>query len=110
MFNLVHAFAVQDRVVAPERVLSSTIPPAEAIENIPVEAYIPSDTDLASLRGEMEALVQRILVTSLECFSDLEETVWKHIPHPFQEQSTQKSNVVSIKLGFPFFAQYKYSV
>ena len=99
MHNLVHVYAVRDRVT-PETKLSTEYPSAEAIEDLPLDHYIVDDEDISKLKEEMNVMVERMLVDHLSCFEDLHEVMWWHIPHRYIKASATKSTVVRIQTPY----------
>lgn len=64
-----------------------------AIE-IPVEEYLPSESDWSALRERMEIITQWILKKNFVAFADAE--VEMHIPHKYSVESSLKSQIVNL--------------
>ena len=87
---MVQAYAVKERIGSLH--LPSDQPPPQAILDIPLEAYIPSDDDVRQLRGEVRCEVSAILAENLPFLGDDDER--DDTERPFSLESARKSVVV----------------
>lgn len=64
--------------------------------DIPISTFLPDDDDWSRLTERMNVLVQRILVKSIPNLAGKKEEVCWHIPHQYSEESSKKSEIVSV--------------
>ena len=96
MLNMVQGYAAQDRI--PTLHLSDAQPDPDTVLQIPLSSYLPSDLDEALLRSEITVTIMRILGSNIPIFQDLKMD--KHIRHPYQKESSKKSNIVRFLYDF----------
>ena len=86
--DMVQGFVIQHRI--PSLHLSSEVPPAEDILNIPLKKILPSKDDVRDLETEFRVAVEEV---ACELFDFLPE--FKEPPAgPHEEESKQKSLIV----------------
>ena len=84
-------YAAADRVlVRPEREAELTVEASD----LPLSCYLPTLEDMLQRRQRMEIVVQRILVSHLDCFSDCLSP--PNIEHQHSDELAKKSDVVSV--------------
>jgi hypothetical protein len=93
-YNMVQGYAFRDRV---DTLVLSDDHPNLDLNSIPIQSYLPSQTDLDVVRNEMAILVKRILTSYLPSCKELVTHVPTHIHHEFLEESGKKTERV-IKL------------
>ena len=91
-FNLVHAYAVIDRVNCEH--LDNSRPQAR-VEDLPNATWFMSTDDHQLLKDELNILWQRAIVKFMPCFQHFAPVVAEHIPHEYLQESTRKSEIVS---------------
>ena len=89
ILNMVQTFATRDRI--PCTHLDDKLPPAQVIENIPLEAFLPFDEVRTLFKEEMSVAVERILKCRTKCFRDAD--VVQHIPQQYQKEPAQKATL-----------------
>ncbi|XP_072022093.1 uncharacterized protein [Amphiura filiformis] len=104
MMNMINAFATQSRNPPPPE-LSSKRPTAEEIQAISLENLLPSSQDQIRQTDESIVMVMRMLCKHIAAFKNVE--VEQHISHPYTDESSKKTPVVSqyimISMHFKIF-------
>jgi hypothetical protein len=90
---MVQAYSARDKI--PTVHLSDEQPSPQAILNIPLYSYLPSEMDEVDLRSEIATMVTRILCDIIPIFHELKPNINCHIQHPFVKESSTKSMLVS---------------
>ena len=91
------AFAIKDRIPPPlpppqdadDREDSQTVPAVD----LPCTAFIPSSSDLGTVKEYMTIIVQRTLVDFVPFLEELKHRVVRHVPHQYSEELQSKSEV-----------------
>ena len=73
-------------------------PSGSDIRNIPFMKYIPSNAEQASLKTDIEEMIERICVEHLGYFNDLAEYISWGIEHHHTKELSQKSTIVSYQI------------
>lgn len=102
--NLIHTFAAKDRIPFVEADVAE-LPDESSILAVPLSAYMPTPEDEIHTTREVKVILQRILITWLPFFKELEDEVEWHIKHPFSDQSSLKSEMVSYQAHFEIITQ-----
>ena len=63
--------------------------------SIPFKQYIPGYEEQANLKADMKVMVERICVTQLSHFNDLNEHIVWNFEHQHSKELSTKSTVVS---------------
>jgi len=90
-----NCFALQDRVDLsqfPDSVLR--LDPSK----LDPKCFMPSKEDYCALEDTMIVLISRVLVQYMTFFREYASVVTKHISHPYSDEMSQKSTVVSTYL------------
>ncbi len=91
MHHFFHLIAIQDRVDTSH--LDNSAPKAD-VRSLRVADFVPSDTDLRQLKGDLIILVSRIIVTEFPEFSFMQGAVPHHIAHAHSQEMSHQSSVV----------------
>jgi hypothetical protein len=93
-----HQYGIQDRVSC---ALSSENSCQKKIEELELSELLPTTEVNSQIACDFVILVSRILTKFLKPFEIFKDVVIHHIPHPYTDEMTAKSDVVSIY----FFAE-----
>lgn len=93
-----HQFAVEDRVKTLHTL--GEVQPQCNPKDLPLSQLLPNKDIQGSFRQEWSVLIGRVLVKYYPPFSIFRDVIIDHLPHPFLEDTSKKSNIASI---------YKYS-
>ncbi len=75
--------------------------------DIPLDAFLPDNTDWAGLKSRMAVIVQRIIANHCGAVNaTFGDEVVEHIPNDLSELSSQKSNIVRLRLVLVHFKVY----
>ena len=96
MYFLFQCYAAKNRVKTLH--LDDEQPTGNDIRSIPFKKYIPSDAEQASLKMDIEEMVERICVTNFCYFNDLAEYISWGIEHQHAKELSQKSTIVSCQI------------
>ncbi len=62
---------------------------------------LPSNANLKSFKSNTSILVSRVISKHIGSFKHMQDCVVRHIPHKYQEEMSQKSDIVSYNCGKP---------
>ena len=65
------------------------------LEDLDLQKLLPNSDVQLNFRRDCVILVSRILTTYIPVLKFLKDTVIYHIPHPYSEEQSQKSDTVS---------------
>ena len=89
-----HQFAVEDRVKTPYTL--EEVKPQCHPKDLPLSQLLPNNDIQESFRRECSVLIGRVLVKYYAPFNIFRDVLINHLPHPFWEDTSKKSNIVSI--------------
>ena len=87
-------YAIKDRVV-PEPSANDDQPQCK-LADLDLQKLLPDSDVHEKFRTDCVILVSRILTIYIPAFLFLKDTVIHHIPHPYSEEQSQKSDTVSV--------------
>ena len=87
-------YAIKDRVV-PEPSANNDQPQCK-LADLDLQKLLPDSDVHEKFRTDCVILVSRVLTTYIPAFLFLKDTVIHHIPHPYSEEQSQKSDTVSV--------------
>ena len=90
-----HQYAVQDKVKCD---LSESRKPQKKIREIQLVELLPMQDVQQRLKKHWAVLVSRVVCKYLKSFKPFRDVVVHHIPHPYSDVMSEKSNSVSYNL------------
>ncbi|KAJ7375770.1 hypothetical protein OS493_038964 [Desmophyllum pertusum] len=93
-----HQYAVQDRVPTPGS-LDDTSAQC-SIEDLQLSQLLPNRDVQIAFRQDCAVLISRVLVKYFGPFSIFKDVVINHLPHPFSDAVSKKSNINCLGLEF----------
>ena len=66
------------------------------LADLDLQKLLPDSDVQVNFRRDCVILVSRILTSYMPAFAFLKDTVIHHIPHPYSEEQSQKSETVSV--------------
>lgn len=87
-------YAIKDRVVREPS--ADDDQPQCKLADLDLQKLLPDSDVQVNFRRDCVIPVSRILTSYMPAFAFLKDTVIKHIPHPYSEEQSQKSETVSV--------------
>lgn len=98
MMNNFHLYGVKARALTPEAARSDTQPSYGELLCLSLNDILPSTDDQRKLLDNYCVLFARVICEHIPFFRKFEKCVPSHINHPYTQQMSQKSEVVSVLL------------
>lgn len=95
MRNMVSAMAIENRIPFETSTPLQLNRNMKKAVDIPVNLFLPSDSELDVIKAQHKELVKRILVKNIPAFESIKNSVQWHIDHQYSKISENKSRIVS---------------
>jgi hypothetical protein len=97
VYNMTSNAFIHNRISQPMQDVLSPPKYATASE-VPMTAYLPTELDMDLIKRDHLHLIRRMLVKHMMYFKPLQNdtSIQWYIQHPYSEQSTQKSKILSL--------------